>query len=552
MFGRARRAARPEPPSRWSDRQLLGTIARSVWQWQLVVAFSVVAAAMAVALFADRLFGDSAFTAGLILISVVTAITLVMPWARTARWTLAPPLLDTVAIGLLAIAEPTLGFLWVIPIAWIATYYSPAAIVGTLVLVVVLQLTRWWLPGRADTQPLDVLLVLLSLGFLGVATAQGARRTRAFRHLIRRQSRQLDRVLHRATQHEMRSQALFDSITTALARVDADGRIDLVNAAYRSLYAYDDSDLRHPARAVEYSGYRGAALPREATSVARAARGERVDGELIWIYDGDGRWRALTLSIRGRAGNGSRQDAAIIELDDVTAIETARLEQRSAMSAVSHELRNPLTVILGHADLLLDAPGLTRAQEEHATLIQSAAERMLKLTSSLLDAGRGHEVAAGYDLDEITTAAAESFAPAASAADIDLTLHRCGPVTVNGDGFRVRQVIDNLIGNALKYTPRGGTVRVELRRDGDEAVLTVADSGIGMSAADLERVFTPYFRAETATATGIPGTGLGMSIAARIVEEAHGTITLDSAIGSGTTVTVRLPCTSPAAGRGDE
>ena len=528
--------------SRWDDSQLLGTIVRSVWQWQLVVAFSAVTVAVVIATLDPALFADGWFLSGIVSIAGLTVLALVTPWAQVKPYALALPIADTLAIGCLANAEHVLGYLWIVPIAWIATYYSSVVITVAISLVVASQVTRWWLPGTDAAEPLEVIIVLLALGFLGVAMSQGTRRGRAYRRLIRRQSRQVDRALARVTVQERRAGALFDSIGTALAIVDGQGRIEHTNAAYRSLYGHNDSDDRHPARAVEYGAYRGDAVPLDQTTLARAGRGERVRNEPLWIYDSDGRWRALSLSIRGRTAAEPGEDGiSIIELDDVTVTELGRRAQRAATSAVSHELRNPLTVIIGHADLLLDDERLSPAQREHAALIDGAAERMLTLISRLLDANRPVEVGDAFDLTAITTATVEAFAPAAAAADIDVTLDDDGLLRIVGDGFRMRQVVDNLMSNAIKYTPRGGGVHVTLRRDGSHAVLTVRDTGIGIGADDLDNVFRPYFRARSATAVGISGTGLGMSIVRTIVEENHGTIALESALGSGTTATVSLP-----------
>lgn len=532
--------------SRWDDSELLGTIVRSVWQWQLVIALSAVTVAVVIASLDVALFQNWWFLSGLLLIAVVTVTGLAAPWARQKKYAIALPIIDTIAIGFLANANHILGYLWIMPIAWIAAYYTSTAILAALALVVASQAARRWLPATDAPKPLEVIIVLVALGFLGIAMSQGARRTRAFRHLLRRQSSQIDRALSRATVQERRTVALFDSIGTALAVIDRHGRIEKSNAAYRTLYGYSEGEERHPARAVEYSDYRGSALALDETAVARARRGERVRNEPLWIYDTDGRWRALSLSIRSRATSTPSEDAgAIIELDDVTATETGRRAQRAAASAVSHELRNPLTVILGHAGLLLDDEALTPAQREHASLIDAAAERMLELTARLLDANRPADTGDAFDLTSITASAVESFGPAAAAVDIRLTVDDESELTVLGDGFRMRQVVDNLVSNAIKYTPRGGAVHVALRRDARTAALSVRDTGIGIAADDLENVFRPYFRARSATAGGIPGTGLGMSIVRSIVEDNHGTITLESALGSGTTATVTLPVAVP-------
>jgi PAS domain-containing protein len=248
-----------------------------VWQWQLIVGFSTVAVALGVTLLNPRLFGDISLLTGLALICAITSWAMVMPWARHRELVLALPFADAVAIGLLAISDHTLGYLWVVPMAWVATYYSMAAVVAALGLIFALQIVRWWIPGAPLTSPLEIMIVLLGLGFLGIAMNQGARRTRAFRLLIQRQSRQLDRAVARMSVHEDRANGLFDTVSTALARVDDRGNIDLANAAYRHLYAYDNDDYRHPPRAVEYDAYRGTALPatRPPSPAPPAASGSR-------------------------------------------------------------------------------------------------------------------------------------------------------------------------------------------------------------------------------------------------------------------------------------
>jgi signal transduction histidine kinase len=114
-------------------------------------------------------------------------------------------------------------------------------------------------------------------------------------------------------------------------------------------------------------------------------------------------------------------------------------------------------------------------------------------------------------------------------------------VLIWGDAFRLRQMADNLLGNAVKYTPPGGTVEVSVRRTGADVEVVVADSGIGIPAADIPRVFDHYFRSASAVDSGIPGTGIGLQIVRDVIEAHDGTIDIASEPGTGTTVTVRIP-----------
>ncbi|MEU2204800.1 HAMP domain-containing sensor histidine kinase [Microbacterium oleivorans] len=534
----------PTTESRWADSQLIGTRVRSVWQWQLIFTFSVVAITLVVGVLNVGLLASPGFLVGIFVIVICSMATLVTPWARIPRHAaFVLPLVDIVAIGFLTLSEPSLGYLWVFPIAWIATYYGSAEIVLAISAVAAMSLadpSHW---GFSPDVIVELLIILLALAFLAITVASGARRIRAFRVLARNQARRLAATVDRVQAAEQRVNAVFDSISVALARVTPGGEIVSANAAYRALYSLDTQDLRFPVGgAVEYSDYRGRALSPAETTVARAVRGELVENERLWLFDRSGTWRALGLSIRAAAPNSLGQQTVVIELADLTAVAEAQRERPHVTRVVAHELRNPLTVILGHADLLLEGSNLTPGQRDHLDVIESASERMLTLIQGLLsqstDAADHH---ARFDAAALVEASIEAFEPAASASALAIESVVAGPLHVEGDEFRLRQVVDNIMSNAIKYSDRG-TLRVAAALDDDDWVaVSIADEGIGMTPEDVERVFTPYFRAQNAQEGSVSGTGLGMGIARDIVEAHGGSIAVESALGRGTTVTVRLP-----------
>ena len=538
----------PTTESRWADSQLIGTRVRSVWQWQLIFTFSVVVITLVVGILDVRLLASTGYLTGVFVIIICSIATLVTPWARTPRHAaFVLPLVDIVAIGFLTLEQPSLGYLWLFPIAWVATYFGTAEIVLSISAVGVMSLadpSRW---GFSPEVLVELLIILLALTFLAITIAVGARRTRAFRILARNQAQRLTATVDRVQSAEQRVNSLFDSISVALARVTRGGEIVSANAAYRALYSLDTQDLRFPlGGAVEYSDYRGRALSPSETAIARAGRGEVVENERLWLFDRTGTWRALGLSIRDAAPNSVGQPTAVIELADLTAVAEAQRERPHVTRVVAHELRNPLTVILGHADLLLEGSNLTPGQRDHLDVIESASERMLTLIQGLLaqstDAEDHH---ATFDAAHLVEASIAAFEPAASASALAIDPVVAGPLPVDGDEFRLRQVVDNIMSNAIKYSDRG-TLRVTAGLDDDGCVvISVADEGIGMTPEDVERVFTPYFRAQNAQEGSAQGTGLGMGITRDIVEAHGGSIAVESALGRGTTVTVRLP----AAGR---
>lgn len=543
----------PTIESRWADSQLIGTRVRSVWQWQLIFTFSVVAITVVVGILNIDLLASPGYLVGVFAIIVCSIATLVTPWARAPRHAaFVLPLADIVAVGFLTLEESSLGYLWLFPVAWIATYFGTLEIVLAISAVAVMNLadpSHW---GFSPGVIVELLIVLLALTFLAITIAVGARRTRAFRILAGNQARRLTATVDRVQSAEQRVNAVFDSISVALARVTSGGEIVSANAAYRALYSLDPQDLRFPlGGAVEYSDYRGRALSPHETALARAGRGETVENERLWLFDRSGTWRALGLSIRDAAPNSIGQSTAVIELADLTALAEAQRERPHVTRVVAHELRNPLTVILGHADLLLESSNLTPGQRDHLDVIEAASERMLTLIQGLLaQSTDADDHRAVFDAAQLVEASIEAFRPAASASALGIDPIVAGPLPVDGDEFRLRQVVDNILSNAIKYSDRG-TLRIAAGLDDDGWVaVSVTDEGIGMTPEDVERVFTPYFRAQNAQDGTAAGTGLGMGIARDIVEAHGGSIAVESTLGRGTTVTVRLP--SAGCEEGDE
>jgi signal transduction histidine kinase len=218
------------------------------------------------------------------------------------------------------------------------------------------------------------------------------------------------------------------------------------------------------------------------------------------------------------------------------------------VASVSHELRTPLTSIRGYLELVLDgeAGDLTDEQRQFLSIVDRNADRLLRVVGDLLfvaqvDAGKIAIERAPMDVDELVHQSVEAARPAASEQGVELDLEVDGLGPLNADRARLAQVIDNLVSNAVKFTPSGGRVEVRSAREGDLAVLEVTDTGIGISADDQDRLFQRFFRADEATQRAIQGTGLGLAIVQAIVEAHDGAISVASSPGAGTTFRVELP-----------
>lgn len=225
--------------------------------------------------------------------------------------------------------------------------------------------------------------------------------------------------------------------------------------------------------------------------------------------------------------------------------EEAYQAQHRFISAASHELRAPLTVVQANLELLQrGTPEMT--EEERTRAVGEAyaeAKRMARLVSDLLSLARAD---AGVplrrepvELDRVLIDVVGEVRHLSSGQQLEFATFE--PVVVQGDPDRLKQLVLILLDNAIKYTAANGRVTVSLRRTEGSATIDIADTGVGIAPEDLPRVFERFYRAEPARSRDAWGTGLGLSIARWIAEEHGGTVVLASALGQGTTATVRLP-----------
>jgi len=234
-------------------------------------------------------------------------------------------------------------------------------------------------------------------------------------------------------------------------------------------------------------------------------------------------------------------------LRDVTEQRQLDRLRDTLIATVSHELRTPLTSIIGYLELLGTGPEQLNAEDAgYVEVVARNALRLRHMVEDLLflaqlDAG-------GFSLDfgdanlvELAGEAIEAARPAAEAKKLQLTLEHDQPLIVRADRNRLGQALDNLISNAIKFTPEGGTVKVVIEDRDTTCSLHVTDTGCGIPVSEQPRLFERFFRSATAGASNVPGTGLGLTITKTIVESHGGTIGYDSTDGKGTTFTISLP-----------
>jgi signal transduction histidine kinase len=254
--------------------------------------------------------------------------------------------------------------------------------------------------------------------------------------------------------------------------------------------------------------------------------------------------------LRGRervARADAEQAQMQLALQNDQLVEADRLKDEF-VALISHDLRTPLTSIIGYVELTLedDGPPLDDERRSYLQVVSRSSERLLRLVDDLLfvarlQAGRLVLERSELDLCVIAEQAAEEARPRAEGKQITLEFSGGSPVTLHADKGRLFQLLDNLISNAIKFTPEGGKILVRATGGDTGAVLEVSDTGIGLGPGEANLVFDRFFRSSRVVAQQVPGTGLGLFIARAIVEAHDGTIAVSSREDGGTTFRVELP-----------
>ena len=220
-------------------------------------------------------------------------------------------------------------------------------------------------------------------------------------------------------------------------------------------------------------------------------------------------------------------------------------ELSEVTSNIAHDLKSPLNRLRGEAELLLTHGGEERDWQRAAAMVVEECDRLVGMIDTMLEIARANAgvtelETTTLDLASLAMEAYELFAPVAEDKNLQLDyLAPAGPVLVQGDKGRLQRLAANLLDNAIKFTPMGGKVRIEVGMQGPKAMLRVTDTGIGIPQAELERVFDRFFRCDASRAT--PGNGLGLSLVRAIAILHGGQVDVESKLGSGSNFSFLLP-----------
>ncbi len=484
---------------------------------------------------------------------LASALAALLPWDRLPAWTpVLVPVLDIAAVGLLTVDDPTSAsaVLIVLPAFWLGRLFGRSGAFVTLVAgVALVGLPSLAGVGLTSTNLASTTLVPLVAAWAALAIASNFEE-------VQRQQQETERHGIEArgamevVEHQRRvADAILDSVDVGLVLLDRDGSYQSVNRRHEEFIrlAYPEGHHGLAGQVGDVFGPDGSTvLTRAEMPTYRAVRGEEFDDCRIWVGADPLTARALSVSARTVRDDDGRFAGAALAYNDVTDFMRALQVKDHFIASVSHELRTPLTSIRGYSDLLMDREDLSADAVRQLAVVIRNSERLQRLVvdlihSAQINLGPVHVARSRGDLATIVGEAVAAAAPAAAASHVDLTFTGPERLVLMVDQQRMRQVVENLVSNAIKYTPPNGRVDVRLRVDGDRVELVVADTGIGIDASDRDRLFTRFWRSRHAEEQSVQGVGLGLAITKSIVESHGGRIEVDSEVGRGSTFRVRVP-----------
>ena len=341
---------------------------------------------------------------------------------------------------------------------------------------------------------------------------------------------QLGQTIHTLTDERNQSAAILGSMVEGVAVVGGDERILYCNQAFEQILELPQGSSQGK-KLVE--GLRQADLVTAVRQVLPG--GDEVTGEVEV-----GTVRRRSFSVTAAPVRAAEASSAVLVLHDITELRRLERVRRDFVANVSHEFKTPLTAIQGFAETLLGGALDDKANRKRfVEIIREHARRLARLTDDLLklsriEAGRLDLESRPLSVAGLVNGCVETARLNAESRGLRIAVELPeGLPPVRGDAVQLDEVLQNLIDNALQYTPSGGRIDVTAYSNGHEVIFTVADTGIGIPESDLERIFERFYRVDAARSREAGGTGLGLSIARHIVDAHGGRIWVESAVGQG-------------------
>ncbi len=368
------------------------------------------------------------------------------------------------------------------------------------------------------------------------------------------QERRLETAGAKVEHDHQTLEAIFEAVSVGLLLIGRDGHYERMNQRHRDTMglAFPDGHSGTAGQLGQVYSLDGKTLlAKEDMPSYRAVQGEEFDDYAYWAGDDPSTRAAFSTSARQVRGPGGEILGAVLAYQEITDLMRAMQVKDEFVSSVSHELRTPLTSVLGYLEMLCDHEDLPAEVTAQLRVVQRNALRLRTLLSDLLHVGQVSEDClqlqrTSVDLVMLVDEAVQAARPSAAEHGMTVEVEAPEDLAAFVDEHRIRQVLDNLLSNALKYGQPGGSATVVLSRSGDSIELEVRDTGMGIAQDEVEHVFDRFFRGQHALEKHLPGTGLGLNIVGSIVSAHDGCVTLDSEVGRGSTFRVTLPAGTSA------
>ena len=527
---------------------------------QLPLTLIVVAVAVATPFAWPTLLHNPVYISGIVLHCILFIGCFFVPWERLSpRAYLVVPVLDLVAIWLSLNGAgsmlPGLATLAIFPVIWLAASGMLArtsiilSVVGPALILLPSVLRKFPNFTASDITP----IVLLPLMMLAVALAIrfASENMRLQQRQLQEKDKELREALAATRDREQLLKTILNATDVGIVAVNSEGQHLLTNNRQRIFEETANPTNRKLAPEEEhqliFAQDKMTPLPPDKRPIRRAIEGESFSDYLVWIGEGAGQ-RAVSTAARPMTDDGGDFTGAVIVYNDVTGLVDALAANEDLVSNVSHEFRTPLNSILGNIDLVLeDVEGRSKLSAQRLEVVLHNSERLLALVSDLmLSASSALKVyPRRTDLARLVETSIGSARAQADQSNISLVVDVPSPLWAYADPLRIGQALDNLVSNAIKYSPGGGVVSISAQGTDEWIQLRVKDTGMGMSAEDSASVFKRFFRTDSAREASISGAGLGLSITKTIVERHGGDISCESRPGEGSTFTLTLPADGP-------
>ncbi|NYD67459.1 sensor histidine kinase [Agromyces atrinae] len=510
--------------------------------------------ALVVALAAPDSFVDPFVLLGFAVITVATAAAWFVPWERFAPdWLILVAVADIVGVALmrteLLAVLPSASMLAIFPILWLAYGFRrwaiAVAIAGALFITSLAFVSRGSWPSSlldwANVITLPVIIVGVAI-VVNIAAAQLRRNRQRLMDSLDDRSR----ALRQSQDDALLQRAIFETVNAGVAFYGADNRPVVANKLAHDLVGLVGFELDRPPYAGDdvLMADRETPIPHDEQIIPRSLRGEEIRDHVEWLGPVDRQIAIMASSRRVHRDDGELLGTVIVAYD-ITELADAIAIREEFLSTVSHELRTPLTGMAGYLELLEDSIDPADAvSAAHLGVVSRATDRLVERVDELRAATTS---TAPLDLsptsiDSVLDEAVERSTRAADEREQILEVDHEGEsgVLVLADAPKLVRAIDEVIDNAIKFSPRGSMIRVSLSVSGAEVSITIADEGPGISRGEMTQVFDRFYRTEYARSHAIQGFGLGLALAKDVVSAHGGRIAIESEERVGTRVRVSL------------